>query len=135
MRFLSIFILLALLATPAYGARDKSDPGDEPAQAGGFEGPVTGAQADTVAAALKQAQDARIVLTGNITSSIAGEKNLYVFRDPTGEMLVIITPRQFKGNTITPNIRVRLSGKLEKHASDPEKARLRVRDLEIIKEL
>lgn len=133
MKILSVVMLLALLAAPAWAAKEKSAPAEEQIEIGGFEGPVSGAHADTVESALKQAQDARIVLTGNIVSSVAGEKNLYVFKDATGEMQVVITPKHFKGNKITPKDQVRLSGKLEKQASAPDAARLRVRDLEVVK--
>lgn len=132
MRLIYALLLLAFLALPAHAAKEKAAPVAEPAEMGGFEGPVSGAHADTVATAIKQAQDARIVLTGNITSSVAGEKNLYMFKDSTGEMQVVITPKQFKGNKITPKDKVRLSGKLEKQASSPDMARLRVRDLEVV---
>lgn len=129
MKFLTTLILALVLAMPAFAA--KSADGDAPT--GRFEGPVRGAQAETVEKAMKMPQDSRVLLQGNIVASVAGEKNQYIFRDATGEMTVIITPKNFRDNVITPETKVRLSGKLDKTANSPDTARLRVSQLEIIK--
>lgn len=131
MRVLIALLLAFFIASPALAADDSGKRDD--AGKGGFVGPVSGAQAETVERAMKSSNDSRVVLTGHITSSIAGEKNEYVFEDATGEINVNITPGQFKGNIITPETRVRLSGKVEKEASSPDTARVKVRSLEVIK--
>lgn len=131
MRFFVCLLLLAFLAMPAYAARDEVA---MPARTGGFEGPVSGAEAETVASALKLHQDSRVALTGNILSRVAGEQDEYIFGDATGKLPVYITEEQFKGYTVTPEVLVRLSGKLEKLAKTPDTARVKVKLLEIVKQ-
>lgn len=131
MRYILALLLAAFLALPAQAA-DKAARSEDNAPVGGFEGPVTGAQADTVAKALKMPHDARVVLTGNITSSIAGEKNLYIFKDNTGEITAHITPRQFKGNTVTPSTNIQISGKLDKPETPQSAAKVKVNKLDIL---
>lgn len=132
MRYLFSLILVALLSCPVMAAKNVPEATNEE-PVGGFEGPVRGAQAETVEKAMKLAQDSRVVLAGNIIASIAGEKNQYIFKDATGEMTVLITPKQFRGLVINPDIKVQLSGKIEKTANAPDQARLRVSQLELIK--
>lgn len=129
MKFLMTLVLVAFLAVPA-AAADKT-PASDQAELGGFEGPVSGAQAETVAKAKKLAQDSRVVVTGHIISRVAGEKNEYIFKDATGEMPVTITPKGFKGNKVTPEIKVRLIGKVDKQATAPDMARIKVSRLEL----
>lgn len=130
MRFFACLLLFVFLAAPAYAARDEAA---IPVKAGGFEGPVSGAEAETVASALKLHQDSRVALTGNILSRVAGEQDEYIFSDATGKIPVCITPEKFQGYTVTPEVRVRLSGKLEKLAKTPDAARVKVKLLEIVK--
>lgn len=110
MRYILSLLLAACLSLPAYAA-NKTQP---PAGPGGFSGPVSGSMADTVAAAKQLADDARVVLTGNIVSQLAGSKNEYIFKDATGEIQVEIAPRVFRGLNITPDDKVRISGKVDK---------------------
>lgn len=132
MRYLLSFILVALLAAPAMGAKSAPQPGEE-GPVGGFEGPVRGAQAETVEKALQLAHDSRVILAGNIIASVAGEKNQYIFKDATGELTIVIPPKQFKGQTINPETKVRIGGKLEKGPNIADGARVRVNQLEIVK--
>lgn len=129
MKFFMTLILAAFLAMPAMAA--EKAPAAEQAEIGGFEGPVSGAQAETVAKAKKLAQDSRVVVTGHIVSRVAGEKNEYIFKDATGEIPVTITPKGFKGNKVTPEIKVRLIGKVDKQAAAPDAARIKVSRLEL----
>lgn len=132
LRFLAFMLFMAFLAQPAYCAGNE-EPVGRPTQMGGFEGPVSGAHAETVEMAQKLHQDSRVVLTGHILSRVAGERDEYIFRDHTGEMCVIIEPDMFQGYTITPDVKVRLSGKTGKLASSPDTAKVRVKLLEIVK--
>lgn len=137
MRYFISFLLVLLLAAPTMAAKGAGEGGEE-GPASWFEGPVRGAQAETVEKAMKLAQDSRVVLTGHIVASVAGEKNQYIFKDASGEMTVIITPKQLKGKLapdarITPEVQVRLSGKIDKTANAPENVRLRVGQLEVVK--
>ena len=111
MRYILSLLLVACLAMPAYAAFKG---GSEAGKGGGFSGPVSGAMADTVAAAKSLADDSRVVLTGHIVSQLAGSKDEYMFKDDTGEIQVEISPRVFKGNDITPDDKVRISGKIDK---------------------
>lgn len=126
MRLLLSLMLIVLLASPVLAARGGQQ-GEEQAT-GGFEGPVRGAQAETVEKALKLAPDSRVILKGNIVASVAGEKNVYIFKDNTGEITVAITPKQFKGNTIKPDTSIQITGKIV--ADNPEGIKLRVSKLD-----
>lgn len=106
---------------------------DEANPRGGFEGPVSGAQAENVAAAKKLPQDGRVVLTGNIVSRVVGENNEYMFKDGTGEIQVRITPKQFRDNKVTPVTKVQIVGKIDKSANSPDSARLKATSLEVLK--
>lgn len=132
MRYLLSFILVALLSAPVMAAKAAPEKAEE-GPIGGFEGPVRGAQAETVEKALQLAPDSRVVLEGNIIASVGGEKNQYIFKDATGEITISIPPKQFKGNTIKPETKVRIGGKLEKPQNSADGARLRVNQLEVIK--
>lgn len=130
MKYLIALAMVAFLAVPALAVQ--KTPSQEPPVLGGFEGPVSGAQAETVEKAKKMAQDAPVVLTGHLVSRVAAEKNEYVFKDATGEIVVVITPKGFKGHTITPQNNIRLIGKVDKQASAPDAARIRVTRLELV---
>lgn len=110
MRYILSLLLVACLSVPAFAAYK----GPQAGQGGGFSGPVSGSMADTVAAAKQLADDSRVVLTGHITSQLAGSKNEYIFKDDTGEIQVEIAPKVFRGIDITPDDKVRISGKVDK---------------------
>lgn len=132
MRFLLSLILVLALAAPVLASKSAPGAGEE-ASSGGFDGPVRGAQAETVDKALKLAPDSRVALTGNIVASVVAEKNHYIFKDSTGEMTVVIMPKQFKGARINPETRIRISGRIEKDPNNADDVRLRVAQLEIVK--
>ena len=64
MKRLFALVLAATLAAPTIAAAGFQGPNS--AQGGGFQGPTTGIEADTVAKAQKSWDDARVVLTGKI---------------------------------------------------------------------
>lgn len=132
MKYLVPIFMLAFLAMPVMAA-EKAAP-EDPAAMGGFEGPVSGAKAESVEKALKLPQDAPVVLTGHIVSRQAAEKNTYIFKDKTGEIPVVITPKGFKGHKINPETKVCLVGKVEKQASDPNAPRVKVSRLDVVSE-
>lgn len=130
MKFIFPVLLTLFLAFPSYAAF--KGPGDGASQPG-FKGPVSGSQAANVAEALKLPDNARLTLTGNIVSKLAGSKDEYIFRDTTGEIQVEIDAKVFQrlGTDITPETTVRISGKMDKDfAKNPE---IEVRHLEIVK--
>ena len=125
MKVLRSLALLAALALPfALSA---------PAQAatGGFAGPVSGAQADTVAKALTLGDDAPVVLTGNIVSQVAGKKDKFIFKDATGEVRMEIDRKVFAGQSVTPADTVRIVGKVDKDLGKDVK--IEAKSLEIVK--
>ena len=97
---------------------------------GGFQGPVGGSQANTVAAALKCWDDAPVSLTGNIVERRAGSDDKYMFRDATGQILADIDHELFFGKTVTPQTRVRIFGEVDKDMMKPTK--IDVKRLEIL---
>lgn len=131
MRQLFIMLCMLLLAAPACAA--SSTKPETATQPGGFEGPVSGADAETAAAALQLPADAKVLLKGNLVSRVAGEKNVFVFRDATGQLEVHITPKQFRGVTINPDMPVQLTGKIVKTENPNDKIRVRITDLQVMK--
>lgn len=128
MRYLLSLALVAFLAMPCYAAFS----GAEQGAPGGFSGPISGANVETVAAAKKLPDDARVILVGNIISKLAGSKNKYMFRDGTGEIVVEIKRKVFRGQDITPQDKVRIAGKMDKDFFEPE-IEVEVKDLEVVK--
>lgn len=85
-----------------------------PAQAQ-FVGPGTssrGGTATTVAEAAEARSDTRVVLEGHIIAHQFDE--YYVFKDDTGTITVEIDRRQFRGQTVTPDTKVRLHGEVDR---------------------
>lgn len=126
MRYLLSFLLALLLAVPAQAAFDGPGGG-----AGGFQGPMSGVQADTVKKALDASDDTPVMLTGNITERQAGSDDKYLFKDSTGQVVVDIDHKVFAGRTVTPQTRVRLSGKVDKDLMGPTEIDVKI--LEVLK--
>ena len=97
---------------------------------GGFQGPTAAIDTDTVAKALKAWDGAPAVLTGTIVERLGGTENRYLFRDATGDIMTDIGPKEFFGQTVTPQNKVRLFGKVKKGMDKP--VRIKVKRLEII---
>lgn len=129
MRYLLNFVMLAVLAVPAYAAFEGPNSGGQ--SMGGFQGPTGGVQADTVKKAQSSWDDAPVVLTGNIVERLAGSDDKYLFKDATGQIIVDIDHEIFAGRTVTPQTKVRLSGKVDKDMMEPVKIDVKV--LEILK--
>ena len=55
----------------------------------------------------------------------------YLFKDATGQIIVDIDHEIFAGRTVTPQTKVRLSGKVDKDMMEPVKIDVKV--LEILK--
>lgn len=133
MKILLYLLLLLALAVPAWAEPGFQGPGAGPGEGqGGFQGPTVGIQADTVAKALKCWDDAPVILTGNIVQRYEGTDDKFLFEDATGEIIVDIDFAVFAGRTVTPETRVRLSGKMDKDGM-MEPAKVDVKVLEILK--
>lgn len=132
MRNIFVTVIMAGLlacALPAYAAFD--GPRAKSQLSGGFAGPVSGAQADTVIKAMELPDGAPVVLTGNIVSQIAGKKDKFVFRDGTGEIRMEIDKKDFRGQTITPQDTVRVIGKVDKDFG--KEMEIEAKQIEIVK--
>ena len=127
MKRLFALVLAATLVAPTIAAAGFQGPNS--VQGGGFQGPTTGIEADTVAKAQKSWDDARVVLTGNITQRVAGSDDKYIFKDTTGEMIVEIDFELFAGRTVTPQNKVRLSGKVDNDFMESPKVDVKVLEI------
>lgn len=58
------------------------------------------------------ADNSSVILTGHLVKQIG--KNEFMFKDASGEIEVEISKKAWKGQTITPEDRVELRGKLDK---------------------
>lgn len=138
MRFLFVLFLVLALAAPAISATQtapqetdaiQKQKGDK-APKGGFRGPISGAKAETVAKALELVNEAPVVLTGSLVSKDVAEKDIYIFKDDTGEVKVKIERRVFGGKEVTPETKIRIGGRVEKE--DGKDVVIDVRNLEIM---
>lgn len=129
-KFLSGLIFAGALAFPCSAMCAFVGP-DDAVNAGGFSGPYSNAQADTVAKAKELADDAPVVLTGNIVSQVAGKKNSFIFRDQTGDIRVKIGKKVFAGQNVTPHDRVQISGRVDKDWGEDMK--IKVKQLKIVR--
>lgn len=105
--FTAAFVLALSLVWPDSAVQGKET-------RGGFNGPVSGAAALNAAEAKNQPSGSRVVLTGNIISRLAGSSNEYMFRDDTGEIQLEISPKLFRNLYLTPENKVRVSGKVDR---------------------
>lgn len=134
MRYLLSFLFMALLAAPVLAAPPAAvEKLGEPQIRGGFEGPVSGSMAETVEKARSLPDGARVILTGSVISRVAGEKDEYVFKDATGEIPVKISAKKFRDMKITPQSKVRVSGKLDRSKKNAGDAKIEVKMLELAK--
>ena len=143
MRYIMALLLSLALATPVLAAGFEGPGAQTPAPAhpanvtagpaagGGFKGP--GVQPTvTKAAQVQQAQDdAPVMLEGRIIEKITHKKNKYVFQDDSGKVIVEIGRKEFRGQTVTPQNDVRLSGHVD--YSRKKDSKVDVDRLEVLK--
>lgn len=110
-RFLASGLIALALAVPA--AAQFSGPG---------QGTVT-----TVADAHAARDDTPFDLTGNIVERLRDE--YYTFQDETGTITAEIESIRFRGNPVTPETTIRITGEVERSLRGRE---LEVRRLEIV---
>lgn len=128
MRFILSLFLVAFLAAPVLAAKD-APKGEENAQ-GGYEGPVRSLQTETVDKLAGMPEDSTVRLLGNVIASLEGEKDIYIFKDATGEIPVVIKPGAFKKHKINDKTKVRIVGKIIKPANAPNEVHIRVSRLD-----
>lgn len=109
-------IVLSLLISPVMAKQAANDP-MEPAttyhQNGGFNGPESPSPVLTdVISALNGNNEAKVVLTGNLISSLGDED--YVFQDKTGDITVEIDHDIWLGKVITPKMEIKIIGEVDR---------------------
>ena len=114
MRIIIASALSLILAAPASAAFVGSS------NFGGFQGPDTVVNVDTVAKALQANDEAPVVLEGRIISA-GPKRDGYVFEDSTGKINIALEGKLFQGRTVTPAHTVRIYGEVDtKHSRDSE---------------
>lgn len=126
MRYFLALLLALFIASPSLAAFN--DPG---ANRGGFTGPGSQSPTMTVSQARGMADDARVTLTGNIVSQLPTDHDKYIFRDATGEIVVDIDQKDFRGQNVTPANTVRITGEVDKEFG--RGAEIDVKYLEVLK--
>ena len=114
MRIIIASALTLILAAPASAAFVGSS------HFGGFQGPDTVINVDTVAKALQANDEAPVILEGRIISA-GPKRDGYVFEDSTGKINIALEGKLFQGRTVTPAHTVRIYGEVDtKHSRDSE---------------
>lgn len=121
MRFI-LPLLLALVFSSPTMTQAKSQ--------GGFSGPGSTNPATTVSQAQNLPDDSAVILTGNIVSQLPDKDDKYLFRDSTGEIIVDIDEKDFRGQKVTPANVVRITGEIDKDFG--RKAEVDVEYLEVL---
>ena len=106
MRIIIASALTLILAAPASAAFVGSS------HFGGFQGPDTVINVDTVAKALQANDEAPVVLEGRIISA-GPKRDGYVFEDSTGKINIALEGKLFQGRTVTPAHTVRIYGEVD----------------------
>ncbi|MDE6734722.1 MAG: NirD/YgiW/YdeI family stress tolerance protein [Desulfovibrio sp.] len=130
-RLMTLAILAALALAPLSAQAAFKDQAAPTLEAGIFSGPISGAMAETDASARELQDDAPVVLTGHLLSRVAGSKDKFVFKDGTGEIRVKIGKKAMAGLNITPEDKVRISGKVDKDFG--KEVRIKAARVEIVK--
>lgn len=108
MKKLSIMAILCVVAGAAHAGFVGND--NTMSAEGGFVGnpqPIV-----TVAQALEMRDDTDVVVVGKIVRSVGDEK--YVFEDSTGSIMVEIDDDDWRGQTVTPSDKVKISGEIDR---------------------
>ncbi len=124
MRYLLVLIMAAALAIPAHAAEKAAPAGESQSIASPAphkakpqhekgQGMTNLHEVDTVAKALKAPDKSPVMIVGNIVEKVDGKKNHYVVDDGTGRMTVVIGTKTLKGMELTPDMKVRLMGKIK----------------------
>lgn len=123
----AVLAALVFMAAPALAAFE--GPGSKGNPGGGFSGPITATDESTVKSAKELPDDTRVILTGNIISQTGKEH--YIFRDATGDIRVDIDKKRFQGQSVTPDTKVRIFGKVDKDFG--KEVEIDVKQLEVLK--
>lgn len=94
---------LSLLAVPLFSSA---------VMASSYNGPGAATQINTVAAALEAADDAQVVLQGQIVRRVKGD--IYEFKDATGTMKVEIDEEDWPPQAVDDKAKVKLTGEVDR---------------------
>ncbi len=115
MRYLLPLAFSLVIAAPAFAAFEgpgTTQPSSQIGMARGFQ--KNGAAAlCTSADVMKARDDTHCTVEGRIVEKIAGSKDMYIFEDSTGKILVDIDLKKFADRTVTPQNTVRLHGEVD----------------------
>lgn len=104
-------LALALCLLPAWAAAQNNSGGFVGQTAGhGFQGP--GPRIVTVQDVQTMPDDSKVALRGNIIQHLGGED--YAFQDATGTINVEIDDKRWRGQSITPQDTVEITGKVDR---------------------
>jgi uncharacterized protein (TIGR00156 family) len=96
---LALFFVVVLLSAAVVYSR------------GGFTGPKAEASPVSVSEAKKLADEAKVVLSGNITKSLGDEK--YEFRDSTGTIIIEVDNKVWRGVSVDEKAFVEIRGEID----------------------
>lgn len=131
MRNIALFLILSAFSISAYAAFEQNPVNTNKGGFEGFEGPGAQAIITTVEQAKSARDDSKCELIGNIIEQLAGDDDLYFFKDSTGEIIIELDNDLFKGRTVTPQNQIRIYGEVENEAF--EKTKIDVKKFDVIK--
>lgn len=77
----------------------------------------------SISAVRQMPNDTYVTVEGNIVQQQGRDKEKYLFKDATGEILVEIDDKLWKGQAITPETKVRILGELDQNRN-PERIKI-----------
>ena len=99
MRLVLTFCMLCLLAVPVHAA---------------FQGSGTLFAVISIAEAKKAVDETHVMLEGTIVEKLAGHDDKYRFKDDVGDTIIVeIDDEVFDGRTVTPSIKIRITGEVD----------------------
>ncbi len=97
----------------------------------GFQGPGSQDHLDTVKSIAAMNDETEVTLEGHLIRQTGRES--YIFKDKTGEITVEIEKEEFDGQTITPQIRIRINGEVDKDGTESSSTVIDVDNIEVIR--
>lgn len=108
-KFIAITSLLAFSGVALAGFT-----GDRTTNGGFKEGTANTANITTVQQALNGADNAPVVLQGNIIKRLKDDDK-FLFRDNTGEIVIEVEDEAWNGQDVSPSDKITLEGKVDTH--------------------
>lgn len=120
-KFAAITAIMMMTTAPVFAAEGgfngpSATPAQTQTQQGGFVD--NDANLTTAAKVKDQKDDSWVKLRGNITERLSDDR--YLFRDTTGTVNVEIDHKRWNGQTITPQDKVEIQGKVDKEWNEFE---------------